>query len=238
MQYRNIFKRYELKYLVTDEQREVIFKAMDGKMCGDEWGKSNIRNIYFDTPDFLLIRRSIEKPVYKEKLRLRSYGAATSDSVVFAEIKKKYDHVVYKRRIKLKEKDAMEYLCGGECPKESQISHEIDWFLNYYEGIEPRMRISYDREAYFDINDSEFRITFDRNILWRCDDLSLCSENGGNSLLPDNMSLMEIKTAGAVPLWLVRTLTEQGIYKVSFSKYGNAYKEILSNKMKEGKKNA
>ncbi len=234
MQYRNIFKRYEIKYLITDEQRKAIFAAMEGKMCGDEWGKSNIRNIYFDTPDFLLIRRSIEKPVYKEKLRLRSYGPATSDSIVFAEIKKKYDHVVYKRRIKLKEKDAMEYLTGGQCKKESQISHEIDWFLNYYAGIAPRVRISYDREAYFDITDSDFRITFDKNILWRDTDLSLCSENGGHSLLPPGTSLMEVKTAGAIPLWLVHTLTEQKVYKVSFSKYGNAYKEIFE-RMKEDK---
>ena len=101
----------------------------------DKFGKSTINNIYFDTPDFLLIRRSIEKPVYKEKLRLRSYGAATPDSVVFAEIKKKYDRVVYKRRIKMTEKEAMEYLTGGECRKESQISHEIDWFLKYYTDI-------------------------------------------------------------------------------------------------------
>ena len=238
MQYRNIFKRYEIKYLVTDEQKKAIFEAMEGRMCGDEWGRSNIRNIYFDTPDFLLIRRSIEKPVYKEKLRLRSYGAATPDSVVFAEIKKKYDRVVYKRRIKMTEKEAMEYLTGGECRKESQISHEIDWFLKYYTDIAPRVRISYDREAFFDIHDSDFRITFDTNILWRDTDLSLCSENGGNPLLPENTSLMVIKTAGAIPLWLVHKLTELGVYKVSFSKYGNAYKEIFNNKMKEGKKHA
>lgn len=238
MQYRNIFKRYEIKYLVTDEQREAVFKAMEGRMCGDEWGKSNIRNIYFDTPDFLLIRRSIEKPVYKEKLRLHSYGPATPDSTVFAEIKKKSQGVVYKRRIKMSEKDAMEYLTGGKCTKESQISHEIDWFLKCYEGIEPKVRISYDREAFFDVNDSEFRITFDRNILWRTENLSLCSENGGNALLPKHTSLMEIKTAGAIPLWLVHTLTEQKIYKISFSKYGNAYRKIFYNNMKEAKKHA
>lgn len=233
MGYQNIFKRYEMKYLVTDEQRRLITEKLREYMDGDEWGRSTICNLYFDTPDYLLIRRSIEKPVYKEKLRVRSYGTANDDYTVFIELKKKFRRVVYKRRIPMKNSEAMEYLLTKKRKNDSQILRETDYFLSFYDSLEPRVYISYEREAFYGRNDRDFRLTFDSNILWRQDRLSLCEKTDGKPLLPDGYSLMEIKTGASVPLWLTKILTKNEIYKTSFSKYGLAYKEIFNNRNEE-----
>lgn len=229
MAYRDIFRRYELKYILSMEQYLLIKSEMQHYMRGDKYGESDICNLYCDTPDFLLVRRSNEKPFYKEKLRIRSYGVTKKGSDVFVEIKKKYDSVVYKRRISTDEKTALKMLsknavaCG-------QIGKEIAYFTELYPGIKPQMFISYRREAFYGIADNEFRVTFDRNILWRTNDLSLDSGIYGMHVLPENQILMEIKTATAIPLWLVKILSENKIYKTSFSKYGTAYTLMLINK--------
>ena len=231
MNYQNTFKRYELKYLLTKEQKEIIQKAMIPYMKGDEYGRSTICNIYFDTPDSLLIRRSLEKPVYKEKLRVRSYGRAKHESTVFVELKKKYKSVVYKRRISTTEREAMQYLCAGiPLAKQSQITEEIDYVCELYRNLQPAVFLSYEREAFYGMEDGELRITFDENILWRNEDISLCSQVYGNSILEPGYCLMEIKIAGAMPLWLAQLLAEHHIYQTSFSKYGCAYKDMIQNK--------
>lgn len=143
MSYQSVFKRYEIKYLVTNEQKEMIMREMQKYMYADKYGKSTICNIYFDTPDFLLIRRSLEHPLYKEKLRLRSYGVAKHDSTTFIEIKKKYKRVVYKRRTEMSENESMRYLCNGEHIADSQILREVNYFLEHYKGIAPQVVISY-----------------------------------------------------------------------------------------------
>lgn len=236
--YQNIFKRYEMKYLVTDLQREEIITQMKKFMNRDDWGRSTICNLYFDTPDYLLIRRSSEKPVYKEKLRVRSYGVAEHDSTVFIELKKKYKKVVYKRRIPMQHDEAMKYLLTKERASDSQILREMDYCLSFYENLAPRVFLSYEREAFFSKDDHDFRVTFDNNILWRQEDLSLCSPIGGKNLLPDGYSLMEIKTGTAVPLWMTKILTEMKLYKTSFSKYGLAYKEIFESHRNEEQNHA
>lgn len=229
MAYSDRFRRYELKYILSMEQYLLIKSEMQHYMRGDKYGESDICNLYCDTPDFLLVRRSNEKPFYKEKLRIRSYGVTKKGSDVFVEIKKKYDSVVYKRRISTDEKTALKMLsknavaCG-------QIGKEIAYFTEFYSGIKPQMFISYRREAFYGIADNEFRVTFDRNILWRTNDLSLDSGIYGMHVLPENQILMEIKTATAIPLWLVQILSENKIYKTSFSKYGTAYTLMLINK--------
>ena len=162
-----IFKRYEIKYMISTEQLAIIKEAFREHMVADVHGKSTICSLYYDTPDFRLIRRSMEKPVYKEKLRVRSYGVAGPDTPVFVELKKKYKSVVYKRRISLPEKDATEYLSTGKSKTPSQITNEIDYTLKFYESIEPSMLLSYDREAYYGKDDHEFRVTYDSNVLWR-----------------------------------------------------------------------
>lgn len=227
MDYRAVFKRYELKYLITGMQKENILRAIDGHMHPDEYGKTTIRNLYFDTPSYRLIRESIEHPAYKEKLRIRSYNTATPDSTVFVELKKKFDGVVYKRRIALPESEAMEWTCGkSHTQEDSQIVREIDYFMAYYGELSPTVFLSYDREAYFSL-DGEFRITFDDNILTRSSDLSLTSPVYGSPILPDGFTLMELKCSGAIPLWMAHTLSNEAIYKAPFSKYGNAYRDYI-----------
>lgn len=225
------FQRFEIKFLLSKEQKEAVLEAMKPYMKADSYGNSTIRNIYFDKPDFLLIRHSLDKPIYKEKLRVRSYKKVNEEDKVFIELKKKFDGIVYKRRIEAKEKEAMDYLCKGKkLEKESQIGKEIDYFLDFYGDIEPKVFLSYDRQAFFDKDNPDFRMTFDENILWREDNLSLTNEVYGKPILEDGEALLEIKSADTFPLWLVEVLSKYGIYKVSFSKYGNAYTEILKNR--------
>ncbi|MGN0436440.1 MAG: polyphosphate polymerase domain-containing protein [Wujia sp.] len=227
------FKRYELKYLLDEKQKEAVLFAMNPYMELDEYGRSIIRNIYFDTEDYRLIRRSIEGPVYKEKLRLRSYRQAGEKDYIYVELKKKYDSIVYKRRIKLQEDIAMDWLRNGKpIPLDSQISKEIDYFCRYYSKLQPRVYLSYEREAFYALDGSDFRVTFDENIRYREDRLSFCEPPDGKAILQEGKTLMEIKTSGGIPLWLTRCMTEQQIYKTSFSKYGNAYKQIIEGEKK------
>ena len=223
----NIFQRYEIKFILTTDQYRLIMNAMEPHMRGDKYGLSDICNLYCDTPDFVLARRSNEKPFYKEKLRIRSYGVAKDNSEVFTEIKKKYDSIVYKRRIVTDENAALNVF-DGIAPDDSQISKEIMYFTKLYQGIRPQMYISYRREAFYGIDDNDFRMTFDRSILWRTTDLSLKSGIYGRPVLPETSVLMEVKTAAAIPLWLIEVLSKNKIYKTSFSKYGTAYIQMQS----------
>ena len=227
MAYQAVFKRYELKYLLTAEQKERLLQVMQPYMALDQYGRTTIRNIYFDTENYRLIRRSIEKPVYKEKLRIRSYRKAEKKDKVFVELKKKYDGVVYKRRISMPLQQAMDWVCNGVAAPDSQIGREIEYFRNYYTGLRPAVYLSYEREAFYSKDGSDFRVTFDENIRARQDDLSLDTEPGGKALLPENTVLMELKTGGAIPLWMTRELTRLKIYKASFSKYGKAYEQLI-----------
>lgn len=210
---------------------------MQQYMIPDAFGKSSIRNIYFDTPDRRLIINSLDRPNFKEKMRLRSYGTASRDDTVFVELKRKYNEVVYKRRVSMTNDEALDYVFGGTPPKRTQITEEIDRFMSFYGELEPAMFISYDREAFFANDDGTFRMTFDGNILWRDKDLSLCSEAYGTPILRPDTYLLEIKTAAAVPIWLSRFLSDNGIFKTSFSKYGIAFKEQMNEKTNRGKIN-
>lgn len=226
MDYQSVFKRYELKYLLTREQAEHIKRAMADHMALDRYGRTNIRNLYFDTETYRLIRRSLEKPIYKEKLRLRSYGDPQGGEV-FVELKKKFDAVVYKRRLAMPEEMAALWLSGGECPVDHQIGREIDAFLNFYGSLVTQVFLSYDREAYFAKDGSDLRITFDDNILCRREERKLSSRVWGEPVLDRAFVLMEIKTGGGIPLWLTHALTEGKIHKTSFSKYGTAYQKYI-----------
>ena len=224
-----VFKRYELKYLLTPQQKQKVLEAMSGHMQLDEYGRTIIRNIYYDTDNFRLIRASLERPLYKEKLRVRSYDRVGPSDKVFIEIKKKYDGVVYKRRIHIPEEEAMDYLAGSRRPrKQNQITEEIDYFLSFYKELKPKVFLTYEREAYYSTDPEEFRVTFDENILWRETGLSLQSDVYGMPILSPEQTLMELKTPGAIPLWMVKVLSEEGICKTTFSKYGNAYRAICN----------
>ena len=226
--FKDVFQRIEVKYLLSDRQYTELLKRLENMAAIDSYGRTSILNIYFDTPDFKLIERSLEKPVYKEKLRLRTYGTATDDTNAFIEIKKKYKGVVYKRRINMPYKEAMDYLTKDKELKEtSQISKEIDYFKQYYKGLRPAMAISYDRIAMAGIEDPDLRITFDENIRWRTENLSLSEGNVGKDILLPGQHLMELKIAGAMSMELARILDELEIRKTSFSKYGRGYMEYM-----------
>ena len=220
------FKRYEKKYLLSPAQYEAVKRGMAPWMKPDAHPSYTICNVYYDTEHYDLIRASLEKPVYKEKLRLRSYGVPGSLSPVFLEIKKKYDGVVYKRRVTMKARDAVRVLQGVQAGDGSQIGREIDWFLRLYRP-EPKVMIAYDREAYAAADGGELRITFDTGLRARSNELDLRSGDHGVPLLDDKQILMEIKIPGTAPLWLARLLSEARAFPTSFSKYGSYYKQFV-----------
>lgn len=230
MKNQKVFKRTEKKYLINTDEYLNIIDIIRSHMHLDENRGNRIFSLYFDTPDALLIRRSIDKPLYKEKLRLRAYGVPNDDSQVFAEIKKKYKKTVYKRRAVMKYRDARDFLTTGVIPQgyddQHQILNEISWFVKSYPDLSPFMLISYERSAYFGTDDPHLRITFDSDIKWSCNRLFPTDING-ESLLPSDSIIMEIKISGAMPLWLVSLLSDNNIYPTSFSKVGTAYKENL-----------
>ncbi len=225
----SIFQRHELKYRIDDARRAALEEVFAERMIPDPHGESTICNVYFDTPDFRLIRTSLDKPVYKEKLRLRSYGPAAADSQVFLELKKKYDGVVYKRRIALTAQAAEDWSAGiAPLPEDSQIGREIDYFRAFYRALQPALYLSYDRCAFFSAESRDLRVTFDRHIAWRREGLRLTAPAGGRELLEPGWSLLEIKAADAIPFWLVQTLSRYSVRQTSFSKYGEAYRTILA----------
>lgn len=229
----DVFQRVEKKYLMTAETYQLFQKEIQDYMQADQYGLHTICNIYFDTIADELIRNSIEKPVYKEKLRLRSYGIPNYNSQVFLEIKRKYKGIVYKRRVAMTLKEASYYLEHGIRPKnDSQILKEIDYFIKFYKPI-PKLYLAYDRVAFFGKEDNNIRMTIDANIRSRKDDLALEQGDRGELLLEQDMYLLEIKVPNAYPIWLAEILSKLEIYPISFSKYGNIYKQNLLKEKEE-----
>ncbi len=228
MAMQSVFKRYELKYILKREQYEKLCECMKNHMILDEYGRHKISNIYFDTDDYRIIRHSIEKPKYKEKLRVRCYGQPSENSEVFIELKKKFKGVVYKRRIVSKQEDALSYLIDGENPpNDCQIINEIDYFMQSYETLEPRVYLSYDREAFYSHEDSEFRMTFDFNVKMRDKNVSLHETKDDKEVLSKDLVLLEVKTVSGLPFWFLDYTAKNGVYKTSFSKYGTAYNKYI-----------
>ena len=226
----NVFKRVEKKYLLSEDLYQKLFEKMNNYITVDIYDFSTICNIYFDTDDYLLVNRSIEKPIYKEKVRLRSYGVPKKNSKVFLEIKKKYKGVVGKRRVSAPLKELYTYFDTGKYPTvDTQIMNEIDYCFKFY-NLKPKVFLAYDRYSYKGKDDSNFRITFDKNIRSRTDNLYLENGDNGMLLLDKNCYIMEVKTLGAYPLWFARILSELNIYPTSFSKYGNVYKKQIFKK--------
>ena len=223
-----VMQRYELKYLLSERQTEYLRRALEGKMQIDAFGLTSIASLYYDTPDRRLIRASMEKPAFKEKLRLRSYGLASEDSPVYLELKRKYDGVVYKRRVQTTIPQAERFLAdAGEIGPDGQISREITYFRDFYRTLEPACLIIYDRTAYFQ-PDGDLRLTVDLNPRYRMEGLSLTESMEGLPLLGDGRSILEVKVQQAMPLWLSAILSEGKIMKSSFSKYGEAYRRQLT----------
>ena len=225
-----VFKRLEKKYLISAEQYQALIGLLGDHIVPDKYGKSTINNIYFDTPNYQLIRASIEKPtVYKEKLRIRSYGVPSPDSYVFVELKKKYKGIVYKRRVDMTYDEAIRYLYMHQPPPSpSQVTAEIDSFISFYKGIRPAVSLFYDRMAYYSKDDPELRLTFDTNIRFRNRELDISRGDYGTVILDESQYILEIKCIDAMPLWLTHALDRLKIYPSSYSKYGTAYRYMLS----------
>jgi len=220
-------KRYEKKYLLSAAQLERLWPGLEPYLKPDRFFDSTVRSIYYDSPSYTLIRSSLGKPVYKEKLRLRSYGGADSDGAVFVELKKKFDGMVYKRRIQMAEAAAEQWLGGGPQPEDCQIVREINYLMRSRGPLSPRVFIVCDRLAYAARDGSELRITFDRSIRWRSAELHFSSGDHGEELLMPGQTLMEIKLPGSAPLWLARLLSECSVFPTGFSKYGTCYTQNL-----------
>ena len=219
-----VFTRREKKYPITMDKIDELMPDLHERMHEDQYGLSTVASVYYDTPSWRLIRESIEKPLYKEKLRLRSYGVPGADTTVFAEIKKKFSGIVYKRRVAMPYNEAVAFL-GGKAPApDCQIGREIEYFLQYYQNLAPMIMVIYDRLALFDSENSDIRVTFDTNIRYRMDDLSLADGMHGKLLLPEGHCIMEIKSNPfGMPSWLSRVLDKHKVYPGSFSKVGTAY---------------
>ena len=228
-----VFNRYEHKYLLDSDTYKSVIAEMDKHMELDAYNIGHkpytIANIYYDTDDDYLIRNSLAKPEYKEKLRLRSYGVPEKDGLVYLEIKKKYRGLVNKRRTTLMLNEAYDFVKSGEQPQKQsymngQVLDEITYFLHNYK-LKPKLYLAYDRIAYFEKGNPDLRISFDMNIRTRRCDVRLEDGDYGEKLIANGIYLMEIKTAMAKPLWLTKLLTELNIHRSNFSKYGTEYKQ-------------
>lgn len=221
-----IFRRIEKKYLLTQPQYRALRQRIDEYLQPDEYGRSTVCSLYLDAPDYRMIRSSIEAVNYKEKLRVRSYGTPRADSRVFLELKKKFDGVVYKRRVAVTQRQAEAYLRSGIKPFDSQIFRELDYTMRFYGNPGPAVVLSYEREAFTVPTSPNLRLTFDTDARYRAAELSLTAGTAGKRLLPEGTTILEVKTDGGMPLWLSRALDECDIRPVSFSKYGTAYRDM------------
>lgn len=240
-----VFKRYEKKYIMNKVIMDRLLPEIMAHMEGDAYcrdGKTySISNLYFDTDGYDVIRESLSKPFYKEKLRLRSYGVPSSpQDPVFLEMKKKVNSMVTKRRAKLTAGEAERFLTEGEFPQNasymtSQVLREIDYYLSH-KDVRPVMRLSYERMAFFDREDPDFRLTFDMDMRYIRGAVGIYDQDKGRLLLPEDARLMEVKVTNAYPLWFSRLLSEENVHITSFSKYGVAYKTYLKEQVLKGRK--
>lgn len=226
-----VFERYETKYLLTARQYEELCQALAARTTADDYGLHTIISVYYDTPDYRIIEHCLDKPKFREKLRLRSYGVPKPWQPVYLELKKKFAGITYKRRLELSLHQAEHYLAGQiTAGNKNQILGEIDWFISQHEDLAPRVLIAYDRLARTDNEDPNLRITCDANLSWRDYDLSPSQGVYGEAVLPPGVRIMEIKTMDALPCWLTALLSELRIFPTSFSKYGTIFREFLTKK--------
>ena len=223
----NVMKRYEIKYILNSEQTKYLINHLKGHMEVDEYGLTTIASLYYDTPNYRLIRSSLDKPEFKEKVRLRSYGLNKPGKPVYLELKRKAYEIVYKRRVETNVDDVNKFFNDDSNIADGQIAKEITYFRDYYEKLIPQFLVIYDRVAYFEPN-GDLRLTIDYNPRYRKENLNLDTSMDGISLLPEGDTILEVKVQQSIPLWLSKILNEGKIYKGSFSKVGEAYKRQIS----------
>ena len=220
----NFFQRIEQKYVLSEDEYNSLFEKINRYIEKDKYYQSTICNIYFDNESDDLIVKSMEKPIYKEKVRVRSYNTPDVNDNVFLELKGKFKEVVFKRRVEVKLEELYKYIETGELPNVSnmQIMKEIDYVIKRY-NLKPKIYLAYDRLSFYDKNDINFRITFDSNLRSRKDDLKLELGDAGRLYDNNKFYIMELKSLTAIPLWFIKILSELKIYPKSFSKYGRIY---------------
>ncbi len=226
-----VFARKEMKYLVPEDRYLPFVSDLMEHTVPDVYRLYTVCNVYYDTDIFDLIRMSMDRPLYKEKMRMRSYGTPQSDTPVYVEIKKKYDRRVYKRRETLPYAAACDFFDRGIYPenRDTQIMRELRYALSRYQP-KPSLFIAYEREAYAGIGEEKgLRVTFDRNIRYRIEDVSLAAGDHGTPLFDNSDLLLEIKFTGSMPVWLAELLGKHGIRRRSFSKYGRIYEKEFKN---------
>lgn len=225
MEYTDTFQRVEHKYLLERQEANELYKLIKDHLVDDVYPSYSLHNVYYDSADNVLIRRSLEGPCYKEKIRVRSYGEPDSDKPAYIELKKKYDGIVYKRRIQVKEGEINECMAKDH-ELNSQIGNEIAYVRDFYD-VQAKMFIGYDRRAFAGKDEDDVRITFDTNIRYRLDHLSLHDDHPDEYLLDKNKILMEIKVMDRYPLWLSHALNKMKLTRTSFSKYGTIYAHLI-----------
>lgn len=216
-----VFERKEIKYILTPEKKAELMFALSDNLKKDKYFKGTNCSIYFDNDQHYIAVHSLEKPLYKEKLRIRSYNVPKSlDDTIFIEIKKKFDGLGNKRRIATTLRDFYQYLETGELKTDNpQIKSELDYCFKLY-NLKPSLYLAYDRLSYCGKNEPGFRVTFDHNVRSRTTDLKLEHGDKGEKYFENNEIVMEVKAMDAFPLWFVKSLSSLHIYPTSFTKYG------------------
>ncbi len=228
---KEVFRRKEIKYVLSKKQYNLLMTSIEKYLEKDIYYKSTICNIYFDTENYDLIIHSLDKPLYKQKIRLRSYNIPNMNDNVYLEIKKKFEGIVSKRRISLSLKDFYKYINTGNIDNvDNQVKGEIDYCFSKY-NLKPVLFLAYDRLSYLDKTNNSFRITFDTNIRSREKNLKLELGDEGKLFFDDDTYIMETKTLGSYPLWFTNVLSSLKIYPMSFSKYGNIYRKKIKEEL-------
>jgi SPX domain protein involved in polyphosphate accumulation len=236
-----VFNRYENKYLMDSKAFYALYNRLLTYMELDEYNKNDqfysISNLYYDTEHDSLIRNSLAKPKYREKLRIRAYGVPEQNAKVYLELKKKVFGLVNKRRTALRLGEAYSFAGTGIKPElqpymNRQVVQEIDYFLGRYD-LQPKVYLAYERIAMFDKSGRDLRITFDTNIRSRRYDLQLEAGDHGEPLMDRGQWLMEVKAEKTIPVWLSHMLSEHQMFRTSFSKYGNEYRKMRMNEKLE-----
>lgn len=225
-----IFRRTEIKYILKKEQVESLLWLIEPYLKKDKYFKSTNCSIYFDSKNRYLAIHSLEKPLYKEKVRIRSYGVPKLNDIVFMEIKKKYKGIGSKRRIPIKLSDFYNYLETGRLDSNSEvIKTELDNCFKRYD-LKPIMFLAYDRTSFCDKDNPTFRLTFDRNVRSRNNNLRLENGDYGKKFFKGGEIVMEVKALDCFPFYFVHALSKLKIYPSSFSKYGRVTEKDIYRK--------
>ena len=220
-----IIDRMEQKYFVSFDKYNKLMKLINNKLVKDKYFSERIYNIYFDNDEYEFMTKSLDKPLYKEKVRLRSYETKDKNSNVFLEIKKKFQGHGNKRRVVINYNEAKDYIDNKIIPNTNkQIMGELDYTFKK-NNLKPKISLTYDRLSYAFKEDESYRVTFDTNIRYSNKKVDLVDLDDEYCLFNDGY-IMEVKTLKGYPSWFIKALNELKLYPVSYSKVGEAYKEL------------